>query len=132
MDPDKFKVTVERGNVIEADPDTLATSREGVYAGGDAASGPASVIEAIAAGRQAAVSIDKYLGGKGEIDETLEPTEWELAPLDEAEEECRPKMPVVPVEQRRGSFAQVELGYDDEAAVEEAKRCLRCDLEERE
>jgi NADH-quinone oxidoreductase subunit F len=129
---EKFKVSVGRGNVIEVDPDTLATSREGVYAGGDATSGPASVIEAIAAGRQAAISIDKYLGGKGEIDETLAPPEGEMVPLEEAEEQYRPKMSKVPVEQRLGSFVQVELGYDDKAAIAEAKRCLRCDLEERE
>jgi NADH-quinone oxidoreductase subunit F len=130
--PEKFRVAVGRGNVIEVDPDSLATSREGVYAGGDAASGPASVIEAIAAGRQAAISIDKYLGGKGDIEETLAPPEGEMEPLEEAEEQYRPKMPKVPVEQRLGSFVQVELGYDDKSAIQEAKRCLRCDLEERE
>jgi NADH-quinone oxidoreductase subunit F len=130
--PERFNISLGRGNIIEVDPDTLATSREGVYAGGDAASGPASVIEAIAAGRQAAVSIDKYLGGRGEIDETLAPPEGEIAPLEEAEEQWRPKMPTVPPEKRLGNFSQVELGYDDRAAIEEAKRCLRCDLEERE
>jgi NADH-quinone oxidoreductase subunit F len=55
-----------------------------------------------------------------------------MAPLEEAEEQYRPQMPKLAVEKRLGSFAQVELGYDDEAAIEEAKRCLRCDLEERE
>jgi len=130
--PERFNISLGRGNIIEVDPDTLATSREGVYAGGDAASGPASVIEAIAAGRQAAVSIDKYLGGKGDIEETLAPPEGEIAPLEEAEEQWRPKMPTVPVKKRLDNFNQVELGYDDKAAIEEAKRCLRCDLEERE
>jgi len=130
--PERFNVSLGRGNIIEVDPDTLATSQEGVYAGGDAASGPASVIEAIAAGRQAAVSIDKYLGGKGDIEETLAPPEGEIAPLEEAEEQWRPKMPTVPVKKRLDNFNQVELGYDDKAAIEEAKRCLRCDLEERE
>jgi len=130
--PEGFKVSVGKGNVIVVDPDTLATSRVGVYAGGDAASGPASVIEAIASGRQAAISIDKYLGGQGNIDEKLAPPEGEMPPLEEASEQYRPKMPTVPVENRLGSFAQVELGYDDEAAIAEAKRCLRCDLEERE
>jgi NADPH-dependent glutamate synthase beta subunit-like oxidoreductase len=66
--PDEYGVAVERGGRIKVDPETLAASREGVYAGGDAVSGPASVIEAIAAGRQAAISIDKYLGGEGNID----------------------------------------------------------------
>jgi NADH-quinone oxidoreductase subunit F len=130
--PGRFNLSLGRGNTIEVDPDTLATSREGIFAGGDVVSGPASVIEAIAAGRQAAISIDKFLGGKGEIEETLAPPEGELAPLEEAEEQWRPPMPTVPVGQRLHNFIQVELGYNDEIAIEEAKRCLRCDLEERE
>jgi len=130
--PDQFNLALGRGNVVEVDPDTLTTSREGVFAGGDAVSGPASVIEAIAAGRQAAISIDKYLGGSGDIDEVLAPPEGEVAALDEAEEKRRPQMPTLPVKKRLGDFSQVELGYSDEMAMEEAMRCLRCDLEERE
>jgi len=130
--PDQFNLTLGRGNVIEVDPDTLVTSREGVFAGGDAVSGPASVIEAIAVGRQAAVTIDKYLGGGGDIDEVLAPPEGEIAPLEETEEKRRPQMPTLAVGQRVSDFSQVELGYSDEMAVEEAMRCLRCDLEERE
>ena len=60
------------------------------------------------------------------------PPEVELSPLEEADEKRRPKMPVLPVKQRIGSFAEVELGYNKRKAKEEAKRCLRCDLEERE
>jgi NADH-quinone oxidoreductase subunit F len=130
--PPQFSITVGRGNVIEVDPDTLTTSLEGVFAGGDVVSGPASVIEAIAAGRQAAVSIDKYMGGGGDIDEVLAPPEGEFTPLEEAEEKWRPKMPSLPAEKRIGDFSQVELGYNAEMAIEEAQRCLRCDLEERE
>jgi NADPH-dependent glutamate synthase beta subunit-like oxidoreductase len=130
--PHQFSLATGRGNVIEVDPDTLATSREGVFAGGDAVSGPASVIEAIAAGRRAAISIDKYLGGNGVIDETLAPPEGEVAPLEEAEEKRRPQIPTLPLEQRRNSFATVELELGEEAVIEEAKRCLRCDLEEQE
>ena len=130
--PSRFNLPLSRGNTIEVDPDTLATSSEGVFAGGDGVRGPASVIEAIADGRQAAISIDKYLGGNGEIDEVLAPPEGVIAPLEEAEEQWRPSMPTVPVKQRLSNLAQVELGYDDEMAIQEAKRCLRCDLEERE
>ena len=131
--PPQFGLTTGRGNTIQVAPDTLATTREGIFAGGDAVSGPATVIEAIAAGRQAAISIDRYLGGSGVIDETLAPPEGELAPLEEAEEEKRqPPMPTLPLEQRLSSFAQVELGLSEGVAVEEAKRCLRCDLEEKE
>ena len=128
--PDKFALATGRGNTIQVDPDSLATAKEGIFAGGDAVSGPASVIEAIAAGRQAAISIDKYLGGNGEIDETLAPPEGALAPLKEAEEKRRPQIPTLPVTERLGGFAEVELELSKEIAIEEAKRCLRCDLEE--
>ena len=130
--PRQFNLAIGRGNVVEVDLDTLATSREGVFAGGDVVSGPASVIEAIAAGRQAAISVDKYLGGSGAIDEVLAPPEEAVAPLEEAEEKRRPQMPTLPLKERLGGFSQVELGYDGEMAIEEAIRCLRCDLEERE
>ena len=130
--PRQFNLAIGRGNVIEVDPDTLTTSREGVFAGGDVVSGPASVIEAIAAGRQAAIAIDKYLGGSGDIDEVLAPSEEAVTLLEEAEEKRRPQMLTLPLKERLGGFSQVELGYSDEMAIEEAERCLRCDLEERE
>ena len=130
--PAQLGLDIGRGNTIQVDPDTLATSREGVFAGGDAVSGPASVIEAIAAGRQAAISMDKYLGGNDVIDETLAPPEGSFAPVEEAEEQWRPQVPALPLAQRLGGFSQIELGYSEEMAIEEAKRCLRCDLEERE
>ncbi len=130
--PGRFNLPIGRGNTIQVDPDTLATGREGVFAGGDAISGPASVIEAIADGRQAAISIDKYLGGSGEIDETLAPSEEAAAPLKEAVEGRRTEVPTLPVAERLRGFGQVELGLSEEMAIKEAERCLRCDLEERE
>jgi len=132
--PDRYMLSVGRGGRLEVDADTLVTSREGVYAGGDVITGPASVIEAIAAGRQAAISIDKYLGGRGDIDEVLAPPEEEVAAFDIEEvegEKYRPPMNMLPLDDRIKGFAQVELGFDEEKAIEEAKRCLRCDLEER-
>jgi NADH-quinone oxidoreductase subunit F len=129
--PDKFGVPLGRGNTFSVDDDTLATSREGVFAGGDAVTGPATVIEAVAAGRQAAVSIDKYLGGSGMIDETLAvPEELEALPALEEGEKHRVAMPTLSVGRRLCGFAEVELGLGEEMAIEEAKRCLRCDLEE--
>jgi NADH-quinone oxidoreductase subunit F len=130
--PDQFGLPVGRGNIVTANPDTLATSQNGVFAGGDAMTGPASVIEAIASGRQAAISIDKFLGGKGMIEQTLAPPEKELPPLEEAEEKRRPKMTVMPVAERIRSFAEVESGYNKRKAKEEAARCLRCDKEQRD
>ncbi len=130
--PGQFNLPLSRGNTIEVDPDTLATSREGVFAGGDVVSGPASVIEAIAGGRQAAIFIDKYLGGKGDIEETLAPPEGALAPLEEAEEEPRVEIPSLPVDERLKDFSQVEQSLSEKMAIKEAERCLRCDLEERD
>lgn len=131
--PEQFGLPLGKGNVFQVDPYTLATGRDGVFAGGDAVTGPATVIEAIAAGRQAATSIDKYLGGSGVIDETLaSPEELEALPDIEEGERHRSPIPTLPLNDRLGSFAEVELGLSEEIATAEARRCLRCDLEERE
>ncbi len=128
--PDGYALSLGTGGGILVDPDTLATSREGVYAGGDAVTGPASVVEAIAAGRKAAVSIDRYLGGDGEIDEQLAPPEEERPVIVEEGERYRPPVDMLPLAKRFEGFAQAELGFDEARAVEEANRCLMCDLEE--
>ncbi|MCK4722329.1 MAG: FAD-dependent oxidoreductase, partial [Dehalococcoidia bacterium] len=128
--PERFGLKINRGGTLYADPDTLATDREGIFAGGDVVSGPDSVIEAIAAGRQAAISIDKHLGGEGIIDETLAPSE-NISQQPEAmeEEKHRQEMALLPVDQRLQDFDLIELGFSKEAALEEARRCLSCDLE---
>jgi len=126
--PASFDIATERGNTVQADPDTLVTSREGVFSGGDAVLGPATVIQAIAAGRKAATSIDKYLGGSGIIDEVLAPVEDTPARVNGPREGWRPEIPAIPLDRRLNSFDGVELSLGEELAVEEAKRCLRCDL----
>jgi len=128
--PGGYGLSLGKGGGIEVDADTLATSTKGVYAGGDVVTGPASVIEAIAAGRQAAVAIDRYLGGRGDIEEKLAPPEDTKPFTVEEGERRRPPMCLLPSEKRK-NFALVELGYDQTKAIEEAKRCLRCDLEKR-
>jgi len=128
--PGQFGLKRGNGNIIGVNPETLATSQEGVFAGGDVVGGPASIIEAIAAGRRAAMSIDKYLGGEGEIEEVLAPPEGEVKPLDAdklPEERQVPQAPTMPPSKRLFSFNMVERGYTEEEAVKEAKRCLRCD-----
>jgi len=128
--PDQFNLQTDRGNALQVDASTLATDRQGVYAGGDAATGPASVIEAIAAGRKVAISIDKYLGGKGVIDETFVAEERVAAqPWEESILEIpRQQMPVLDSTECVKSFNVVELGFTKEMAQREAERCLRCDL----
>ncbi|MDZ4246189.1 MAG: FAD-dependent oxidoreductase [Dehalococcoidia bacterium] len=129
--PPGFDLKLNRNGTIEVDPDTLETSRKGAFAGGDVVSGPASVIEAIATGRLAASSIDRYLGGTGDMEEILAPPETELKPREVEEgDKGRPHMGLKTVKERIGSFVQVEEGYTPEQAVEEAGRCLRCDLED--
>jgi NADH-quinone oxidoreductase subunit F len=130
--PADFGLASGEGGVIKADPDTLATSKPGVFSGGDCVSGPASVIEAIAAGRQAAVSIDRFLGGKGNIEEKLAREETITPPEIEEGEAYRPKMRHVSMTRRCASFAEVDIGLTRRAGVKETKRCLRCDLEPRE
>ena len=131
--PSRFKLSLGKGNTITVDPDSLAVDgKEGIFAGGDVVKGPASVIEAIAHGRLAAISIDKYLGGEGDIDETLAPPEEVMKPLEESEEEMRVEIPAPPAKERINNFENVELNLSPKMAIKEAKRCLRCDLEERE
>jgi NADH-quinone oxidoreductase subunit F len=131
--PQHIGIKTTKGGTLAADADTLATEIDGIFAGGDVVSGPASVIEAIAAGRQAAVSIDKYLGGQGIIDQSLAPSGELTAPpqrAQEEEEQHRSDMALLPAEKRIGSFDLVELGLSAEGAAREARRCLSCDLEE--
>ena len=112
-------------------PGSLRTSVDGVFIGASPALGPASAVEAIARGREAARAIDHHLGGSGEIDEHLAPAEIlsELPPLPvETGQRFRPERRSR--EARAGSGAEVEAGYSREDAIEEASRCLRCDLRE--
>jgi formate dehydrogenase beta subunit len=127
--PDSFQVTTQWGN-IKINDDT-GTSREGIFAGGDAVTGPATVIEAIAAGRKGAIAIDKYLGGSGNIDEELAPVEEPkacLGPGDGFAYQRLCEMPQIPVDQRLNGFDEIEQGYDRKAGLKESLRCLQCDL----
>ena len=124
--PADFQVEVGRGNTIKANEE-LSTSREGVFAGGDCQSGPALVINAIAAGRKAAQAIDRYLGGKGDIAEHLVPAEEAAIWLEDvAPTERLGKVSHLPPGIRVKSLVEVEQGMDWETAVAEAQRCLQC------
>lgn len=120
-------VEVDRRNTIVTDPVTLETSLPGIFAGGDAVSGPATVIEAIAAGKKAAVSIDRYVrgedlrAGRGE-----EIKRVELVPKEDIERKARQVMPILPLDKRTGNFKEVQLGFNEDMAMKEAERCLFC------
>jgi len=98
-----------------------------VFAGGDCVSGPATVIEAIAAGRKAAETIDRYLGGKGDISESLVAPEEATIFTDEAPPvEKLAVFSHLPHKERAKNFDEVELAVDWKVAVAEAARCLQC------
>ncbi|MEO0083394.1 MAG: FAD-dependent oxidoreductase [candidate division WOR-3 bacterium] len=119
-----------RWGSLLVNPDNLMTSREGVFAGGDVVSGPATVIEAIAAGKKAAESIEMYL--KGDNQQITRPTNREIAKFSEKEyakfiKQDRVAMPKIPTSERV-SFKEVELGYSEADARKEAARCLNCSV----
>jgi NADPH-dependent glutamate synthase beta subunit-like oxidoreductase len=129
---DKGPLRVQEGLVV-IDEETLETGIPGVFAGGDVAKVPGTIIDAIAAGRRAASSIDRFLGGDGDIEETL----VEMHPLEPATgrrgkgfaDLKRVRMPAIPLSERHDGFREVELGFNEDQAIDEAKRCLQCDLE---
>jgi NADPH-dependent glutamate synthase beta subunit-like oxidoreductase len=116
-----------KGNRIVTD-NSLATGEDGVFAGGDVVTGPQSIVGGIAQGRQAAVSIDKYLGGKGGIEETLAPPEDEVW-LEPMERVIRPRNEMAHLApwERAYGFDQVEQGLTAHQIKAEATRCLNCD-----
>ncbi len=129
--PEGFGLSTAAGNLIEVDEFTFTTSKEGIFAAGDAVNGTSSVIKAIASGRKAAVALDRYLGGNGNIDETLAPAtepEKNLGRQDGFASLERCGDAYAPVDKRLKSFCKVVANLDEKAAECEAKRCLQCDL----
>jgi heterodisulfide reductase subunit A len=112
---------------LEVDPVTLQTNVDGVFAGGDVVSGPADVVVAVAAGKEAAISIDRYLSGVSLTEaRKVTPKRVEEVSKERAKPQARAATPLLALSERKGSFAEVEQGFDDETAIEEAKRCLNC------
>ncbi|RPH83875.1 MAG: hypothetical protein EHM75_11560, partial [Desulfobacteraceae bacterium] len=125
--------SVSFGPTLTVEPETLQTQIPGTFAGGDLITGMASVIEAVAVGKRAAWSIENYLSGQTHrfppskprlrLEKTAVP-EGESVPTD------RPEMVLAPVNERSRNFEEAELGLSERQAVDEARRCLRCDLTE--
>ena len=127
---DNSQIKVD-GGLIVVNEDSLETDVKGIYAGGDITRAPGAIIHAIAAGRQAAVSIDNALGGSGDIDEVLFTRGKPDAHLGRDEgfaSWSRENMPKLDAASRIKDFQEVAVGYSDEQAAKEAKRCLQCDL----
>ncbi len=114
---------------VSVDPGTLETNIPAVFAGGDMATGPGSVIGALASGRQAAASIDLFLRGRAAtgLRESGKPKASGLVTsTDGVQTKKRQAMDVLPVADRRLNFREVELGYTRDQARAEAERCLEC------
>ena len=141
--PDDAGVGVTRQQTIAINPNTFAATRPGVFAAGDATTGTAFVIEAVAAGHKVAATIHRYLSGeplepkfapdlpvvnmtRPEVEQKLVRNEIRLTP--------RVPMPMIPVADRVGAnlrvrpFAEIEQGYTEEQARAEASRCLACGI----
>lgn len=128
--PQGFNLELDSQGRVKVDQN-LMTSRKGVFAGGDAVRGPSSIIEAVADGRRASSAIDVYLGGEGKIDDELAPKLTPNPALGYDPDfpfakrvECQRLEP----KGRSKVFNEVELGFNQEEAVKEASRCLRCRL----
>ncbi|WP_270368075.1 FAD-dependent oxidoreductase [Eubacterium ramulus] len=124
-------LTLGRANSIVVKENSLATETEGVFAAGDVVYGTKSVILAIASGRDAAVEIDKYLGGDGDISETLAPKQHADPKIGKVEGFGyfgRTKTQVTPAAERQDNFNEVDHGICDADICGEASRCLQCDL----
>ena len=121
-------VKLRKSGTVQIDGSTMKTSADGVFAGGDVVNGPWTVIGAIGDGMKAAISIDRYLGGFGELASDTVNIDIPPAPedVDDIVETPRICENLLAVEKRIG-MVEVDLGYTREQALREAARCLRCD-----
>lgn len=122
-----------RRSTLDVNMANMETSMQGVFAVGDAVTGPATIIEAIGGGKRAANSIDRFLSGiplskmppvpvrRSRIDFLEIPASTKMILK-------RPEMQLLNIDRRRTTYQQVELGYSENEVKEEARRCLRCDI----
>jgi len=130
VDQDSLEVT--RRNTLVVNAHTMQTAVSDVFAAGDAVSGPATVIEAVAAGHKAVGAIDRYVRGEdldlyAEELASREPPgqDWSEIPED-ISAEARAKLPHRPAQESASSFREVALGFAEEVAQKEAARCVDC------
>jgi NADH-quinone oxidoreductase subunit F len=121
---------ISKWNTLVVDSRTLGTNIPGVFAGGDCVTGPATVVEAIGAGKRAAASIDRYLGGSGKLHDEETILREVFGPV--AEPGQKMKAGLISLGQRARNFNEVECVYTEYQAITEAARCMRCDCKESE
>jgi formate dehydrogenase beta subunit len=119
-------VEISARGLIAVNPQSLMTSADGVFAGGDCVFGPRMIIDSVADGKRAAVGIDEYLRGVKHTEPLIEVEVMKryAMPLDLLDLVRQP-IPMLPLERRTG-VTEVEIGYDAASAMEEAQRCLHC------
>lgn len=128
---DSMGLKLGKGNLIITDDTSLMTETEGIFACGDAVYGTNSVIKAIASGREAAISVDRYLGGDGDISEVLLPKEKTVNYIGEYKKFAYLKRKQAKLRisgNLKGCFDMVDQGLSCQDAALEAERCLQCDL----
>jgi formate dehydrogenase beta subunit len=119
-------VEISPRGLVAVNPQTLMTSAAGVFAGGDCVFGPRLIIDSVADGKRAAVGIDEFLRGNDHAAPIVEVEvlERHRMPLDLLDL-LRPQIPMLPLNRRTG-VTEVEIGFDAESAMAEARRCLHC------
>jgi NADPH-dependent glutamate synthase beta subunit-like oxidoreductase/formate hydrogenlyase subunit 6/NADH:ubiquinone oxidoreductase subunit I len=134
--PDLPELYVDQLKKLNSEPagvdyGAIETGVPFVFACGDIFNGPTSIVKALVSGRNAAFAIDKHFGGPGILEDAFvdieKPSHW-LGKEEKLAHRVSVLMPCLSVEERRGNFSEVEYGYDEKSALEEASRCLRCDL----
>ena len=128
------QIQITDNGTLKVEPDNCQTSREGVFSGGDCVTGPATLVEAIAAGNKAASKIDQYLrlGKTVESEEKMAGSLVHNLGLTERREtrmvakEAAQSPQKLSLKDRKLNFNEVENCFTTEAAVKEAERCLRC------
>jgi heterodisulfide reductase subunit A-like polyferredoxin len=121
-------ISVTKRGGLESDLLTFQTPVPWVFAGGDAVYGPKSVVDAVASGKAAAESIDRFINGL-DVNEGREKT-WEPVKPDTSNEVKKERVPVrkISPEERNKNFREVALGFDEKETRLEAERCLKCGI----
>jgi len=124
---DECACTLSQWGTMNVDSITLQSADPDIFSGGDAVSGPATVVDAIAAGRQAAISMDRYMKGEDlAVDREKDWTGVADVPLYGVVPSAREKMPCLLPDERKKNFEEVQLGFDEAISRRESDRCLSC------
>ncbi|MGZ7077428.1 MAG: FAD-dependent oxidoreductase, partial [Candidatus Angelobacter sp.] len=120
------KIELSSRGLISVDRSNLMTTVPGIFAGGDCVFGPRLIIDSVADGKRAAVGIDEFLRGQKHADPILEVEVFDMHQMiTNYMEIARKSVPMLPLERRTG-VTEVEIGFDEQTAMEEAQRCLHC------